>query len=109
MRFSHEEHFSHHQRRFSTGGPSNLPYSSEYGSSDYRFWRDLAVKVQSELARRGYYRGPIDGVIGPGSRQAIQAFQEKEALPVSGLIDPHVLRALNLPIPQVSPGFSFSG
>jgi peptidoglycan hydrolase-like protein with peptidoglycan-binding domain len=69
---------------------------------DYRFWQDLAMKVQSELARRGYYRGPIDGVIGSGSRQAIRGFQEAEGLPVTGLIDPNVLRALKLPIPRVS-------
>jgi hypothetical protein len=69
---------------------------------DYRFWQDLAMKVQSELARRGYYHGPIDGVIGTGSRQAIRGFQEAKGLPVTGLIDPNVLRALKLPIPRVS-------
>ena len=112
MRFSHEEHnehFSHQHRQFATGGPSNLPYSYEYGTYDYRFWQDLAMKVQSGLARQGYYRGPIDGVVGSGSRQAIRAFQEKEGLPVTGLIDPNVLRALELPIPQASPRFSFEG
>jgi len=104
MRFSHEEHFFHPQRRFATGfvdsGATNWWHPHEYANYDYRFWQDLAMKVQSELARRGYYRGPIDGVIGSGSRQAIRALQEKEALPVTGLIDPNVLRALKLPIPQ---------
>ena len=104
MRFSHEEHFFHPQRRFATGfvdsGATNWWHPHEYANYDYRFWQDLAMKVQSELARRGYYRGPIDGVIGSGSREAIRALQEKEALPVTGLIDPNVLRALKLPIPQ---------
>ena len=104
MRFSHEEHFFHPQRRFATGfvdsGATNWWHPHEYANYDYRFWQDLAMKVQSELARRGYYRGPIGGVIGSGSRQAIRALREKEALPVTGLIDPNVLRALKLPIPQ---------
>ena len=104
MRFSHEEHFSRPQRRFATGfvdsGATNWWHPHAYANYDYRFWQDLARKVQFELARRGYYRGPIDGVVGSGSRQAIRALQEKEALPVTGLIDPNVLRALKLPIPQ---------
>ena len=29
---------------------------------DYRYWNDLGVSVQSELPRRGYYKGAIDGV-----------------------------------------------
>ena len=63
------------------------------------------MKVQSELARRGYYRGPIDGTIGSDSRQAIRGFQEAQGLPATGLVDPNVLRALRLPIPQVSARF----
>ena len=104
MRFSHEEHVSRPQRRFATGfvdsGATNWWHPHAYANYDYRFWQDLARKVQFELARRGYYRGPIDGVVGSGSRQAIRALQEKEALPVTGLIDPNVLTALKLPIPQ---------
>ena len=30
-----------------------------------QYWEDLAMKVQSALSRRGYYDGPIDGVVGP--------------------------------------------
>jgi putative peptidoglycan binding protein len=110
MGFVHGDHFFHHHPRFSTGFVGfGFPYLwSDYGPVyDYRFWQDLAMKVQSELARRGYYRGAIDGVIGSGSRQAIRGFQEAEGLPVTGLIDPYVLRALKLPIPQVSFGSRF--
>jgi len=73
-----------------------------YGNGDPRsFWQDLARKVQSELARRGYYHGQINGVIDSDSRQAIRAFQKAQGLPVTGLIDPGVLRALKLPVPQI--------
>jgi peptidoglycan hydrolase-like protein with peptidoglycan-binding domain len=52
--------------------------------------------VQSGLAQRGYYHGPIDGEIGSGSRQAIRAFQAAQSLPVTGLIDPELLKALGI-------------
>ncbi len=67
-----------------------------------QYWQDLAMKVEWALSRRGYYRGPIDGVIGPDGSRAIRAFQEAQGLPTTGRIDPDVLRALKLPIPQVT-------
>src|SRR6478736_9652861 len=41
-----------------------------------QYWQDLAMKVQWALSQRGYYHGPIDGVIGPDGIRAIRAFQE---------------------------------
>jgi putative peptidoglycan binding protein len=67
-----------------------------------QYWQDLAMKVQWALSRRGYYHGPIDGVIGPDDIRAIRAFQEAQGWPATGQIDPNVLRALKLPIPQVA-------
>jgi peptidoglycan hydrolase-like protein with peptidoglycan-binding domain len=52
--------------------------------------------VQSALSKRGYYRGPIDGRIGASSRRAIRAFQSDQGLPVTGLIDHKLLKALQL-------------
>lgn len=55
-----------------------------------------AVEVQRALARRGYYHGAIDGVIGPGSRAAIRSFQASHGLAVTGEINPPLVRALGL-------------
>jgi peptidoglycan hydrolase-like protein with peptidoglycan-binding domain len=42
-------------------------------------------------------------VIGSDSRNAIQAFQQAQRLPVTGTIDPKLLKALKLPqVPRVS-------
>jgi localization factor PodJL len=60
------------------------------------------MKVQWALSQRGYYHGPIDGVIGPDGTRAIRAFQEAQGLPATGRIDPNLLTALKLPLPQVS-------
>jgi Putative peptidoglycan binding domain len=75
-------------------------YSPVY---DYRYWYGLATAVQTELAQRGYYHGPIDGLMGSGSREAIKAFQQALGLPVTGRIDPALLKALKLPaVPRVA-------
>jgi len=52
--------------------------------------------VQRRLARGGYYHGSIDGVIGPGTRTAIRAFERNNRLPVDGIIDPQLLRTMGL-------------
>jgi Putative peptidoglycan binding domain len=74
-------------------------YDDSESGYDARYWQDLATKVQSELARRGYYQGQINGVIDSTSRQAIRAFQKAQGLPETGLIDPGVLRSLKLSVP----------
>lgn len=67
------------------------------GQTVYRSYSDsLAVDVQQELRRRGYYRGPIDGDIGPGSRHAICAYQDDRGLAVTGRIDSSLLRSLGI-------------
>ena len=52
--------------------------------------------VQRRLARGGYYHGSIDGVIGPGTRTAIRAFERNNGLPVDGVIDRQLLRTMGL-------------
>jgi hypothetical protein len=90
------------------GGYPDDGYSVEDADNDSapaygdQYWQDLAMKVQWALSRRGYYDGPIDGVIGPDGTRAIRAFQEAQGLPATGRIDPNVLTALKLPLPQVS-------
>jgi putative peptidoglycan binding protein len=79
--------------------------SADYEASpvyDYRYWSGMATAVQTGLANRGYYHGSIDGSVGSGTRDAIRAFQKANNLPVTGLIDPPLLKALKLPPgPQV--------
>jgi hypothetical protein len=78
------------------GYSSDSPYSDGGQDLDYRYWTNLAVSVQSELTRRGYYHGPTDGVIGSESSEAIRAFQAAQGLTVTGRIDPKLLKALGI-------------
>lgn len=61
-----------------------------------RYDDDLSVDVQRALARRGFYRGSIDGDVGPGTRAAIRSYQYDRGLEVTGRIDNSLLRSLRL-------------
>jgi Putative peptidoglycan binding domain len=116
-----EEHEHHHRDRFFFGffpywypgwgyydyGYYGYPYYSDY-SYDYPdyYYPDyssysgrngsasIQVLVQGSLARRGYYDGPVDGVVGSGTRSAIREFQRDNGLPVTGHIDSQLVQAL---------------
>jgi Putative peptidoglycan binding domain len=54
------------------------------------------LAVQQELTKLGFYRGQIDGQVGPGMRTAIRWFQAVEKLPVTGQVDGATLEALQI-------------
>jgi hypothetical protein len=56
----------------------------------------VVVDVQERLQREGYYTGPIDGVLGPMTRQAITAYQSDHGLAVTSAIDQPTLATLGL-------------
>ena len=56
----------------------------------------VTVDVQEHLARAGYYDGPIDGVLGPMTREAIAAFQADNGLAVTSAIDEPTLATLGI-------------
>jgi len=56
----------------------------------------LAIDVQRRLAHRGYYHGPIDGIVGPGTRSAIAAFQADHGLDPNGYMSDETLGRLGL-------------
>jgi His-Xaa-Ser repeat protein HxsA len=70
--------------------PGDLPTLS--GRSE----RFIAIvrRVQIALLAQGYYRGSIDGVVGPGTRAALREFQSARGLSVTGTITPQTLDAL---------------
>src|SRR5207249_693909 len=57
---------------------------------------DVTVQVQRALAQQGYYYGPIDGILGPGTRSAIQRYQIDHGLAVTAAIDEQTLYRLGL-------------
>jgi Putative peptidoglycan binding domain len=56
----------------------------------------VVVNVQSQLQRDGYYSGPVDGQLGPMTRQAIADFQADHGLAVTSAVDEPTLATLGL-------------
>jgi hypothetical protein len=56
----------------------------------------VVVNVQAQLQHDGYYSGPVDGVLGPMTRQAIAAFQADHGLAITSAVDRPTLSSLGL-------------
>ena len=56
----------------------------------------LAADIQSALSEFGFYRGTIDGVLGPRTRQAIASFQAHSGMLATGRVDQRLLVALRI-------------
>ena len=118
-RHRNHRHYRHHRSRsnFHFGIGLGYPYYGYgypyYGSYPYGYGyysRPRAViyaetgytddatvaAVQRRLARGGYYRGAIDGVIGHGTRTAIRAYERNNGLRVDGRIDRQLLATMGL-------------
>jgi Putative peptidoglycan binding domain len=78
--------------------PGPYPYHGAYPTVYRRYvvidHYALVVSVQKALARRGYYRGPIDGIIGKGTRRAILVYRADHGLRIISRIDNELLKAL---------------
>jgi hypothetical protein len=57
---------------YGNGYYGNRYYGSGYG---YNSRQSTVVRLQQQLARAGYYRGSIDGIMGPRTRYALRAYQ----------------------------------
>ena len=52
--------------------------------------------VQRALAAKGHNPGPVDGLMGPRTRAALEGFQEAQGIRVTGKIDDPTLQALGI-------------
>ncbi|MGH7390145.1 MAG: peptidoglycan-binding domain-containing protein [Candidatus Rokuibacteriota bacterium] len=57
------------------------------GERQTRVYEEVVRRAQQELARRGHYRGKVDGKFGPAVEQALAGFQRKEKLAATGFPD----------------------
>ena len=62
--------------------------------------RDPTVSaVQTELTQLGYYNGPVDGIFGPTTRDAVAKYQIEKKLEVTGSLSAQTLESFRLPEP----------
>ena len=77
-------------RAASEASPSASPITS---GATPRPAHDI-VAAQQRLKDRGYYSGPVDGVIGPNTEAALRTYQRDQRLTVTGRLDSQTVRAL---------------
>lgn len=56
------------------------------------------TQAQRLLTGLGYYRGPIDGVYGGGTRSAIMQFESSQGLPRTGYLTPSLVQSMKAAI-----------
>ena len=79
----------------SNGSKSNTNY--DVGST-YTVTPDPTVlAVQTRLTHLGYYNGPVDGIYGPTTRDAVANYQVAANLTVTGTLSAETLKLLALP------------
>ena len=61
----------------------------------------LLLDTQYALQQRGYYQGPLDGLNGPMTREAIRQFQADAGLPVTGSVGAGLLADLRAADPSI--------
>ncbi len=61
---------------------------------------DEVKGLQNALQARGYDSGPLDGVFGPATTEAVRQFQTDFGLDVDGIVGPNTWAALNVYVVQ---------
>ncbi len=72
------------------------PYAYYHSNSPAYGAGSIVIEVQRNLARTGYYHGPIDGVAGPRTRAAIRAYERAHGLRVDGMISERLMATMGL-------------
>ena len=71
-----------------------LTLAQDWPRTDRPLTRTERMALQERLAQRGYAPGPVDGIVGAGTRRALRAWQRDEGLPADGYASAAVLERL---------------
>lgn len=78
-------------------GAAYYPYDGPiYVGSNPRPFDQVVADVQAVLQEQGFYRGEVDGLVGPLTREALAAYQSAAGLPPTASIDEPTLDSLGL-------------
>lgn len=69
VRHTHKYNSSNHSHKYSCQGMRKAPTARTQPVDVYALQRKLKAK--------GYYKGPVDGVVGPGTRSALKRFMNR--------------------------------
>ena len=92
---------TYEQRRYSyadaphPGPPVRGGRTSAYGLAQPAD-RYTAIQVQKALAKKGYYGGAADGILGPQSKEAIRHYQRATGMTPTGTVNNSLLTSLHI-------------
>jgi peptidoglycan hydrolase-like protein with peptidoglycan-binding domain len=79
------------------GGPSASAGSTahaETGAEALAVNKNAVRHIQTALQSKGFYNGPIDGIVGPRTRTALANYQQSQGLPRTAVLDQQTLQSL---------------
>ena len=100
------DYYTDVQPDYNTAPASAYPYGYYTGvQPDYNTAADNGAPAadptveatQERLAQLGYYNGPVDGIFGPTTRDAVAKYQMDKQLEVTGSLSPDTLQSLGVP------------
>lgn len=100
------DYYTDIQPDYNTAPASAYPYGYYTGvQPDYNTAADNGAPVadptveaiQERLAQLGDYNGPVDGIFGPTTRDAVAKYQIDNQLDVTGSLSPDTLQSLGVP------------
>ena len=78
-------------------GAAYYPYDGPiYTGETRRPFDEVVADVQASLQEQGYYRGEVDGLMGPLTREALAGFQRDHGLITTAALDQPTLASLGL-------------
>lgn len=88
--------------------PTSTPFSTmlrdtPYATAPFQVQVDVVRRAQAFMAARKFYRGPLNGMAGPATSEAIFIFQDAAEIPRTGRLDSDTLAEMNL-LPQTARG-----
>ena len=69
------------------------------GTQDVAVLRLSAKQIQTALKNSGFYKGQIDGKLGPQTKEAIKAFQKANGLKADGIVGKRTAEKLGKHLP----------
>ena len=82
---------------------STMLRDTPYATATREVQMDVVLRAQAFMAARKFYRGPLNGIAGPATSEAIFIFQHEAELPRTGRLDPDTLAEMKL-LPQTAHG-----
>ena len=82
--------------RDSPGTTGTMSGDSERGMRGHKAGKASVKRVQEALKTQGHDPGPIDGVMGPQTQEALRAYQRSQNLTETGRLDPETSEKLGV-------------